>query len=354
MKYVDYENNIINKICSDSPGYLKQKLINKIRKEKIGEYNSNKPNIVNISNMTKEEKIKACIDKDKKTLKLFDILEIEKGYKYSILYNYSNLNFSNFIHLLNQNAINLDSDYYVNYLDGADYDKLSFLDTKSELFIKAYKFIEIVNKKELQREYIRYPILFVFHKDINIFECRFDRLAYNNDYEFYKTTMDIRLQQIKKLGEFNCSYVDLELIIKPIVEKKKEYIREIIWSFESAKAKGLTLKVGEDGVLPFIGDLEIILTNLKKSYEKNVDVLECLLEIEDYVDKTKRFANEKFRILSLVKSESIEFKDSIDFKITFEYSKQNFDLINIYDNEINDMERINYVVKFIGKYANEI
>ena len=355
MKYTDYENNIINKICLDSPGYIKQKLINNIRKEKIGEYNSKDSNIVNLSGLTKEEKIIKCIRKNKKTIQLFDKIEIEKGYRYSILFYCSNINYNDFVEKLRKNAIDINSEYYNEQQKQNEIDdsKLAFYDTEKRLFIKAYKSIEIINKRQLRREYVRYPILFVFHKEMNIFECRFDRLSFNNNNDFYKTTMDARLYQIKGIQQFNCSYVDLETIIKQIVENKKEFIREIIWSFESAKSKGLTLKVGEDGVLPFIGDLEIILANLKQSYNKNSDVLECLAEIDDYIDKTKRFANERFRILSLVKNESSEFEKSIDFKILFEYSNNAFDLINIYDNEINDMERINYVVEFIGKSANK-
>lgn len=360
MKFAAYKNDIINKICSDSPIYLKQKLINSIRQNRIGEYKSKDNNIINLSGMTREEKINECLHKNRKTFKLLDLLEIKKGYKYSILYKNKNINFEHFINELEKCAINVESEYY-NIEDDKeiDYSKLMFYDTKDLLFIKAHKQLSKLNRTKNQIEFFRYPILFVFHKKLNIFECRFDKLSYDDDCNFYKITMDSRLSELSKLGNFTYESYELERTIKKIVEEKKTYIQAVIWSFESAKSKGLTLKVGEDGVLPFIGDLEIILSSLREKHSSNDEAMECINEITEYVDKTKRFANERFRILTMShlndgKGNAIKLDKSIEFKIIFNYSKHNFDLFSFYDNEINDMERINYVIEFIRKFENEV
>ena len=41
-------------------------------------------------------------------------------------------------------------------------------------------------------------------------------------------------------------------------------------------------------------------------------------------------------------------------KINFNYNNKKYALLNIFDNEINDMERINHVIRFIGKVAGNI
>ncbi|MBY6789189.1 hypothetical protein HYH43_07025 [Clostridium botulinum] len=358
MDFQVYKQNIINKMILDTPNYLKQKLINEIRECGIGAYSNKDPEKLDLSHMSKSQKIELCVKNNNKTLQLIDFLELNKGYKYTILFKYNNLDFNKFVNKLNSNATNINSNYYKNYSNEVKETDCMFYETDKCVFVKFHKMIDIIDKKKIKKEYIRYPIVFIFYKDINIFECRFDRLSYKTDYSFYKLTMNTRLSELVPMGNFDYNFLNLESIIKDMVENKKEFIKEIIWSFEAAKSKGLTLKAGEDGIMPFIGELEIMLIKLKKENESNKEVLKCLRNIEDYLETTKRFANEKFRILSLIKFENnkkIEyFKNSIDFKILFGYSGNTFDLLNIYDNEINDMERIDYVIKFIGKVGKDL
>ncbi len=359
MNLLEYKKIIKDTVYMQMPNYLKQKLINEIKHNNVGKYgNKDVDGVVKLTGMADHnERINTCIDKNNLTIKLFDLLEIRKGYKYSILYKYHNINFEDLKNKISSEAINIDSEYYNDYeKQNINANNIQYYEDEDHFFIKCHKIIYEIDKKNISKKYLRYPILFVFHKNINLFEVRFDRLAYDADYSFYFNTMNARLLQLKGIFNFEYEYFDIETTIREIVENYREYVKEIIWSFETAKSKGLTLRVGEDGIMPFIGELEPLIKALRNKYNNDNNVEECLKQIEEYIEQTKRFANEKFRILSWLKlkgsGENLE--KSIDSKIIFNYYKKGFALLNIYDNEINDMERIDYVIRFIGEVAKDI
>lgn len=348
-----FKDTLLNKMMVDSPKYLRQKLINSIVDEKIGCYGKEKDGMVSLTTKPVDQKIEECLNFNNKTIQLIDLLEIKKGYKYTILCTYESID----IEKLQEVAININSDYYNEYAD-IDQEQILFMEDDLHVYLKFHKYIDITIPSELVRKKVRYPILFVFHKGCNLFEIRFDKLSYNKDYDFYKITMDVRLNWVKSILGVEYEYFNLEKTIKYIVENEKDTVKELIWSFETARSKGLTLKVGEDGVMPFVGDLENLLNSLAEQYSEETAASECLKVIKDYLSETKRFANEKFRLLSWVKKEVSgqidELDNPIDLKIIFNYSERMADLVNIYDNEINDMERIDYVIRFIGKIAEDI
>ncbi|KEI16921.1 hypothetical protein Z959_08825 [Clostridium novyi B str. ATCC 27606] len=355
-KFID---TLVNRITIDSPKYLKQKLVNSIKENKIGYYGKIKKEGICLTNKSIDEKLKECLKEDVKTIKCLDILEMEKGYKYSILYRYSKCDFDK----LKNISTNIDTNYFNEYSkEQVVEDEILYKETSEKLWIKFHKYFEIINVNEenVEKKNVRYPIVIIFYKKLNMMEVRFDKLSLNKNYDFFKITMDTRLASLKSKADLKCSTLNLEDTIREIVKTKKDMVKQIIWSFEAAKSRGYTLKVGEDGVMPFVGELENLLKILKKEY-KSKECVKCIEEMEAYVDKTKKFADEKFRILSWVKKKENnkiinleDTKKTIDLKITFKYSNYNMDLINIYDNEINDAERVDYVIEFIGQIAKDI
>lgn len=355
MDGAKYKKNIINRVKFDMPGYLGQKLINSILEAKIGTYGKEKEGIIQLKHKSFEQKVDECISKNLATIKLIDLLEITKGYRYTILYKYNNLNISK----LEEKATNVNSEYYKAFNDDAEIiEKPLYLENDKHICLKFHKEITIIDKVSLKRRFSRYPILLVFHKEINLLEVRFDKLGHEGDYDFYKVSMKPRLDWIASELDVKYEPFNTEKTIKYIVENKNDIVKQIIWSFEGAKSKGLTLKAGEDGVMPFIGELELMIEALRIKYSDQCSNLAAIDEIQEFLNKTKRFANERFRILNWIKIEdSGEYKDIEDgiwIKVNFRYDKSDIDLINIYENEINDMERIDYVIRFIGQSAKDI
>lgn len=357
MELQKYKNIIKDTVELDMPNYIKQKIVNEIVENNVGKYGTKEVSgIIKLTGMTDQfEKINTCLSENNLTIKLLDLCEIKKGYRYSIIFKYNEIDFTEFKNSIDLISYNIDSEYYTTDIDES---KIIYSDDEDKFILKFHKILTVLDKKNFKNAFVRYPTIVIFHKHMNLFEVRFDKLADDGNYEFYNITLEAILSKIKSVYHFNFEYFDIEDTIREIVKNHKDSVKEIIWSFESARSKGLTLKVGEDGIMPFLGELEQMINDLKTRFEDDKNVESCLGEIENYMNRTAKFANEKFRILSWLKYEkdgkNIPLERTITLKVTFNYNNQRFALLNIYENEINDMERINHVVRFIGKIARSI
>lgn len=348
MKYNLYKDLVVNKILHDSPDYMIQDLINLIREEGIGTYSKKEEHKIYIHSIPKDEKIVKCIEGNLDTLKLFDNIEFNKGYKYSMLFKYTEIDFS----MLKEFAINYDDLDYRDFIDSeVDIDRPIYMERESLILIKFHKSISITNMNELRRYDIRYPILLVFHKNISLLEMRFDRLSNSGNDDFYKISINARLTWVKERLKAIVSSYELDTVVKYIVDNKKEEVAELIWSFALAKEKGATLKSGTDKTMPFIGELEDLIKENNEVFMKSEDTKQCLNIINKYLNNVKRFSNARYRILRWIKpcinGENEDDIKPIDLRIVFNYRDNHRDLINFYESEINDMERMNYVIKYI-------
>lgn len=335
----------------DKPKFFKQRVINEIVENNIGTYSSKKkPDLIQLTKKTMDDKISECFMKDSLTIKILDLLEISKGYRYSVIFEYEELNKDS----IKNKCININSDYYKEIGNSIDETTYLYLEDDEHIFIKFHRNISILDKSDMpQWHSVRDPILVVFHKNINIFEIRFDRINTELEKSYYNAAIKSCLSWLGNNIGIEYSYINLDEIIRYIDEHYPDVVTELIWAGELAKSQGITLKAGEDMIMPFFGTLKVKIQEWRKTYAEKVEALECLDELESYLDKTKKYANEQFRTLRWIKYEEngkyFTLKEPIDLKITFNYSGTMLDLINIYDNELNDMERIDYVTKFIGK-----
>ncbi|WP_455799615.1 hypothetical protein [Clostridium butyricum] len=93
----------------DKPKFFKQRVINEIVENNIGTYSSKKkPDLIQLTKKTMDDKISECLMKDSLTIKILDLLEISKGYRYSVIFEYEELNKDS----IKNKCININSDYY--------------------------------------------------------------------------------------------------------------------------------------------------------------------------------------------------------------------------------------------------
>lgn len=343
-----------NKFIYDTPNYLKQRLVNQIVENGIGTYKYKKePNLIQLTKKSLDDKIKECINKDLMTIKLIDLLEISKGYRYSVFFEYQKLN----IDLLKNTYINIESDYYKsNNYKGLD---TLYLEDEEHIYIKFHSESEYLLKADSPQWFnVRYVMLFVFHKKLGLLEVRFDDINTANQKNKYKFVMETALSILIKTCELNYKYIGLDSIIRNIIEKYQDVVTELIWSGELAKSQGMTLKAGEDFIMPLFGTLNNEIDRWKIKYSGKDDAIKVLEDLESYLNRTKEYANDKFRTLRMTKYKKggkyIELDEYIEFKVTFNYAGTMIDLINIYDIELNEMERIDYVAKLIGEARGNI
>ncbi|ABG84104.1 hypothetical protein ACRTAL_000002 [Clostridium perfringens] len=341
---------IENKILRDSPNSLKQKVINEVVKKGIATYKyKTEPDLIQLYKKTIEEKISECLEKDQSTIKIIDLIEMKKGYKHSILYDYKNLD----TNLAKKKCIDIETEYYKNV--GITLSELETLcyETENEFFIKFHNEIDILEKVDLPKWFkVRYPILFVFHKKFNILEVKFDKISTDKERKYYKIAISKCFKWLEENLKCKCSYLNLDKYIRNLLEDPNGIVKEIVWTGELAKSQGITLKAGEDMSMPFFQQLEKEIISWKEKYAHKEDALDCLKDIEDYLNKTKKFANDKLRTLRFVKYKENNILKTlekyIELKITYNYSGTSADLIDVIESEVNDLERMNYVIELIG------
>lgn len=347
-------NLIKNKILRDSPNTLKQTIINAVVQNGIATYKYKKePDLIQLQKKTMESKIVECLENDLLTIKVIDLIEINKGYKHAILYDYENLD----INLVKEHCIDINTEYYKEVGSGiSELDTVCY-DTENEFFIKFHKEIDILEKGDSPRWFkVRYPILFVFHKKFNILEVKFDKISIEKERKYYKIAISNCLSWLFEKLNLKCKYLDLDFYIREIIDDPNEIVKELVWTGELAKSQGITLKAGEDMSMPFFQQLGQKIEQWKEEYKDKEDALDCLEKVQNYLDKTKEFADDKLRTLRFFKYKENgvlkKLDKHIDLKITYNYSGTMADLIDVIESEVNSLERMNYVIEFIGTKKN--
>ncbi len=361
MKGKTYINIIKNEIIVDSPNYIKQKLINELRVEGICTNKKSEQDKLSLRGLsTREEKIKEAIAFNmNSTLKLYEEIEFKKAYKYVVVFKFESINREGIIN--NARDINSLSFDNINEVEEFDITKPIISVRDSMIYLKFTKNINI-SCEDLRYDRtvpIRYPIVVAINLEEEIFDIRFDRLYLNNDESFYNLCIDSALLWLRSNSVTNITSIDLDPIVKYALENRANEIEEVISSFGLKKEKGATLKAGKDKVMPFIGDLKNLLKSNSEAFTKSEDTKKCLDIINGYISDTERFADYKYRILNIIKKNVINegiynINEDIGVKIIFNYRRQGKDLINFYNPEINNLERINHVVRYIKSIESGI
>lgn len=344
MNYSQYEQLIISTLKYYITEYQLQLIINDLVDNKLATYNRKEvESQVSFKGIVKRtDKIKLCLNSNKDTFKYIEFMEFYKGYRYSVYFKYTNLNEEN----VKEFALNVEN---IDFNNNIQYDIPFYIDKNDLLCIKFHKSISIPCESEQRFVDIRYPTLFIFHRDINILEVRFDRLTYKNDDNFYKITMETCIAVMKSKLKIQIESYDSDSVIKYIVDNKKNEVYESVQHVGMRGDKSAVLKAGKDSVMPFIGDLEKILKNNSEIFNKNQDSKECLNIINHYITQVKRFSDYKMRVLTWLNYDINDRNKDIDLKIIFSYKNTDYHLFNYYNPKITKMERMNYVINHIIK-----
>lgn len=334
----------------DAPKYLKQRIINQIINNGIGTYSTKaEPELIQLKKKAMEEKILNCLEKEKSTIKIIDLIEISKGYKYLGVFDYTKFD----IEKLKSNSKSIESNYYQSIETENEELQTLYLDDGDSVYIKFHHKIKILIKDPMPHYIdIRYPFLFVLHKKIRILEVRFDKINTEGYKNHYKFCLDKGLNWLTEKCGLEYKYINLDEIIRQILETDN-IATDLIWAGELKNSQGITIKAGTN-METFFDDLRKIIQQQKDKYIQNKDIKDCLDKISGFLDTTLDLANDKFRLIQwnkyLKNGDYYDLKENLEFKVTYNYGGRMLDIINIYDAENNDMERIEYVTKIIGEF----
>lgn len=343
MNIEEYKNILFNTIIDDYNNKIRTKLMKKLLDSDIASKKKDNTEAVYITSVSQKEKIEECLTKTNSTIKDIELLEIDKGYKYSIPYKINSIN----LDIVKNFALNIDT-YNWDNLSDEDIARPVYIETDELCAIKFHKIIDCIDSDSGKKVYIRYPLLVVIHKEINILEYRFDRIVHKRDDDFYERTIDGIAVYLKKLN-IDINPYEIGRALGEIVKNHQSEAEELICSMGFPGEKGMVVKYGENRTMPVLGELEeIINANEEHFTVKSKEIL------ENFIFEKKVLSSKHYREIKWLnnpykgKTKDIN-KQYLKTKIIFNYRGKRRDLIDFHYSNLNDMERMSNVIKFIDQ-----
>lgn len=347
-----YRELLRNTVRYELPGYILQKIINNLVNSKFAAYideeKNDNPDLISIStDLSRQERIIKCLDRaPENTIPIIERIFIEKGYRYSLYYKCDKFIIRN--ELNEYNSLNDYSPISINNGVIKDFHNPILFEQGEKVIIRFIKEINPYYTKIDKSEYILYPTLWIYHKDLKILEHRFDRLSFKGDDNFYNTTKDSQISMLKSSYMFEINEFRTNKLIDKIVDENKN---EVHLKGQDIGLKGNSsakLKVGSNNVMPFIGDLEELIENNKEKLYFNEESTKLTKIFTDYINEVKKEAKYKSRLIEI--STDGEVKLNVIINVFFSYRENIYDLYNFLESNKIGMEMMNNAIKYISKF----
>lgn len=219
--------------------------------------------------------------------------------------------------------------------------------------IECFKFSnEITGYLPIQNDnqrIIKYPILVLIHKELNVLEIRLDKTkghfrSGNGDDNFYtKQIAYVESWLVRNLG-FDLSPINLAPVIefiKPRLERNGE-IRVSAQAMDLATGSKAILDTGlnDEFVLPLLGELQYLIADNLELFESNDETKAIKELVETFIMETERTSNMPW--LSLTWTHEVKAKA---VKVKFSFLPV-YTLLNYYASNA-EMERMNDVTNYL-------
>ncbi|MEN8433978.1 hypothetical protein NX821_001149 [Clostridium septicum] len=348
-KYIELLRNTIKYELS---GHILQRIINNLVKSKFAAYieddRNDNPDLVPIStDLSKKERIIKCLDKSaENTISVIERVFIEKGYRYSIYYKCDNFIINNKVN--EYNNLNDYSPMGINNSTVIDFVKPVLFEQDQKIVIRFIKEINPYYTKIDKSEYVLYPTLWVYHKDLKILEHRFDSLSFKGNDNFYSITENAQIDILRRNCSFELNEFRTSKLIDKIVDENKN---EVHLKGQDIGLKGNSsakLKVGSNNIMPFIGDLEELIEKNKEILYLDKESSKITKIFTDYINEVKREAKYKSRLIEISTCNEVSLKVVIN--VFFSYRENRYDLYNFLESNKIDMEMMNNAIKYISKF----
>ena len=360
-EYLLYIEGAINSYSTKEKEYLKELFIeNSIAYDKL-QIKINDKNIsakptesIDITDLEVSEQIEKCISDSKEAVKILEDWEFIKNYKYSVIYTVESnfedliLNITNSSNIIKKNKISDECGYM---FDFEKFDSLEPIirennDTKL-LFLKYNLKFEAIHPQTQEEMLVKYPLLVIIHKAENLIEFRFDNL----NKIFFFGNKRFYLELVYKTADhfnrtFNADIIPLDLDFMIAKSKNHDKIKLIAQYIKTADGGHARLEVGnnEKYILPFIGELNLLMQENKSEFDK-APFIKGLLE--QFIHEKEETSD--YPWITVLWENEIKTR-STQVKFTFNYANGNFCLLqHYYNNILLGMERMNNVVRFIGE-----
>ena len=350
VNYIKYTLTTYNK--SNKKLLLKIYEREGIAKKKDSQKTLFEEELVQIDYSNIDESIFACIDRSDKAIEEYEKFQVTRNYKYSVICTTDN--FKDVI----QKISNI-SQYQYNIEKINIYDEIKdpirfeYEDHIILLFNKKYEAIHPQTGDEL---FLHYPVLVVFHKNINLVEIRFDTVKRlftggDRDQNIYNRLIDEILKYLEDNYHIKIVPMDLDFMVELTKKDENKDIKLISQYMNLATGGKAQLAVGnnEEYVLPIIGELKNIINDLKDELNNNLKIKDAL---EQFIFEKEETTDYPWIEVLFLNKEGIKTRNN-HVKFTFNYMGKSYSLITYYYNDaLIGMERMNDVTRFIGENFN--
>ncbi|MGE7763826.1 hypothetical protein [Peribacillus sp. NPDC096540] len=361
MFFEEYKEFLIQTSNEVYPKYIQSHLLKGLEKQDIVNDDGNLSlfgESIDLSELPEEEKLVASIEQRSEVIKFIEEWEFNKHYKYSVIFNCENFNREKVDNaILNSEILDFTStddsfDELVSTkrnrfgeMEFAEEGKPTKYETEEFLFLKfniKYQF----NFQEGRITKLKYPILVVFFKELNIFEIRFDKIknSYKDKDTLYVDNISMIHGWLKSKLGINISNVNLEPKIESICKDKNNHVVVHSQCMSLRSGGKATLEVGGhiENLLPILGELKELMKRNKILFDESTEIKDLL---EDFISDTEETANLPW--IALRWTNKVKAKEII-VKFQHRYMGADYSLLQYFGSQ-TQVERMNYVTNYLIK-----
>ncbi|MBT2215704.1 hypothetical protein KK120_07705 [Virgibacillus dakarensis] len=358
-----YNEFLTTTIKETYPKYAQRKILKELERDRIVHLKSNQnatlfddQNIVNLVDVPDDEKLPRAIQENQKAIGYIEKTEFRKSYKYAVVFSVSNFEEDEINQLL-ENKLMQDFDD-----EGHGFDKLfdpdkdiEVIPTKTDIddnvvILKFSKLFTGYLPSNGAKKQIKYPILAIYYKTLDVLEIRFDPIKgyFKQDEYFYHKQIQFVLEWFNE--NLSCELDDINL--PPIIEyicnldEEDVNVHSQAMSLKSGGRAVLDTGVNENYVLPLLGELKELIKANEELFNENHEIKNL---IENFILETEETSDLPW--ISLVWKDS-NSKGTV-VKFNHNYMNQGYTLLQYYGLQ-TEMERMNNVTEYIIKHKGDL
>lgn len=360
MIFEEYRDLLIQTTNEIYPKYIQNHILKGLEKEEIVKDDGNLSlfdDSVDLSELPEEEKLAASIQESIEVTKFIEEWEFNKHYKYSVIFDYEIADDKSLNELIPEDEIqnfttsNDSFDQLVatkrnafGEMEFAEEVKPTKYETEEFIFLKFNIKYQFNNVQEERVTKLKYPILVVFFKGLNILEIRFDKIknSYKDKDTLYVDNISMIHDWLKNKMELNIRNINLEPKIESICKDKTNHVVVHSQCMSLRSGGKATLEVGgnTDNLLPILGELKELMKRNKILFEESEEIKDLL---EDFISDTEDTADLPW--IALRWTNKVKAKEII-VKFQHRYMGANYSLLQYFGSQ-TQVERMNYVTKYL-------
>lgn len=282
----NYTNQVISKLVKNlvTSGVATEKETEQDKKVYIGD------------KLSKKQGLKYCISMSDLAVKSIEEWEFEKNYKYSLFLNQDSFSEENFRNLIENGQVKLYDDLKENEPLHVVVEKPTLRTYDGNLYLKFLIKLKATDTEGRQSK-CRYPIIVIFYSESDIIELRFDSIGSMYGRDKFKYVYE-SIAWLRNNLKTTIKPIDLRDVADFIKENGEEN-KVVLAAQDMRMANGgkATVDIGNDdtNILPFIGELKVLLEEYKDEFDKSPIIKSALEEFIYDKENLSDFPWVKFR-----------------------------------------------------------